>query len=488
MAVGVRPETHLAVEAGLKLGKTGGILVDKGMHTSDPAIWAVGDAVEVRDLVTDAPSLIPLAGPANRQGRIAADTMFGRDSRYEKTQGTAICKVFDMAIGMTGLSEKAARRAGFKCEKVFVHPADHASYYPGATPVSLKLLFDPQNGRVLGAQAVGAHGIDKRIDVLAMAVRSGMTVYDLENVELTYAPPYGSAKDAINYAGFVAANFLRGDVKLTHVDEILNPSENQVVVDVRTPEEVAAGTVPGAWNIPVDSLRQRLDELDKKRQYLVLCRVGLRGYLACRILSQNGYDCKNLTGGYTTYRMVTGFADEIPAKRQNDMRDDPGERDQQNLERTIPEPSTVIEMDACGLQCPGPILKLKEGMDKLKTGQAIKIIATDPSFISDSKAWCNTTGNELIDFSSEDGKYIAIIAKRTGRSIQVSQGDGASRGLTIVVFDNDMDKALAAFIIANGAIAMGYDVTLFFTFWGLNILRRDNAVSVRKTSSNACSA
>ena len=306
LAIGVRPEVWLAREAGLEIGALGGIVVDEHMRTSDPDIYAVGDAVEVRDFVTDAPALIPLAGPANRQGRIAADNISDRPSVYKRTQGTAICKVFDLAIGMTGLSEKQAVRQGISYEKVFVHPASHAGYYPGAKRISMKLLFDPNDGRVLGAQAVGADGVDKRIDVLAMAVRFGLTVYDLEEVELTYAPPYGSAKDPVNYAGFVAANTLRGDVGICHVAEVQQQRDDQLVVDVSDDHEVEVGTIPKAKHIPLNELRERLSELPKEKELLVTCRVGLRGYLGCRILSQNGFRCRNISGGYVTYTDVTG--------------------------------------------------------------------------------------------------------------------------------------------------------------------------------------
>jgi NADPH-dependent 2,4-dienoyl-CoA reductase/sulfur reductase-like enzyme/rhodanese-related sulfurtransferase len=303
LAIGVKPETSLAKDAGLAIGKTGGIKVDDHMRTSDPAIYAVGDAVEVIDFVTGLPALVPLAGPANRQGRIAAEHILGRDSVYRHTQGTAICKVLDLAIGMTGLNEKTARRLALPYEKVYVHPMSHASYYPGAHPLSLKLLFAPDTGKILGAQAVGVDSIDKRIDVIAVAIRAGLTVFDLEEMELSYAPPYGSAKDPVNYAGFVAANALRGDVALCHVDDMRNPASHQKVLDVRTPREVSLGTIPGAMNIPVDELRDRLAQLSKETEWLVLCQVGLRGYLACRILTQNGFKCRNLTGGYKTWLM-----------------------------------------------------------------------------------------------------------------------------------------------------------------------------------------
>jgi rhodanese-related sulfurtransferase len=312
LAVGVRPETKLAREAGLALGPTGGIQVDAGMRTIDPAIWAVGDAVEVTDFVRETAALIPLAGPANRQGRIAADNVFGRDSRYTATQGTAIVKVFGLAFAMTGASETALRRAGRPCRRVYVHPADHATYYPGAQPISLKLLFHGDDGRILGAQAVGASGVDKRIDVIATALRAGLTVHDLEDVELCYAPPFGSAKDPVNMAGFVAANVLRGDVELWEPEELAALRPDQVLVDVRTAAEVAAGTIPGALHVEVDGLRDRLDALPRDKELLLFCQSGLRSYVAARLLGQRGFRARNLSGGYKRYLMWKGTSAAVP--------------------------------------------------------------------------------------------------------------------------------------------------------------------------------
>jgi NADPH-dependent 2,4-dienoyl-CoA reductase/sulfur reductase-like enzyme/rhodanese-related sulfurtransferase len=303
LGVGVRPETRLAREAGLAIGPTGGILVDDRMRTSRANIYAVGDAVEVRDFVSGDPALVPLAGPANRQGRIAAEVILGRDSRYQGTQGTAVCKVFDQCFAMTGLSEAALARKGLPFHRIYVHPADHATYYPGAQAITLKLLFEPGTGRILGAQAVGRAGVDKRMDVLATAQRAGLTVYDLENLELCYAPPYGSAKDVINMAGFVAANVLRGDVALWEPEELAGLAGNQVLVDVRTFQENARGTIPGAVCAPVDELRDRLDQFPKDKELLVFCQVGLRGYVAARLLAQHGYRVRNLAGGYRRYQM-----------------------------------------------------------------------------------------------------------------------------------------------------------------------------------------
>lgn len=327
MTVGVRPDVKLARDAGLAIGKTGGIITDEHMRTSDPDIYAVGDAVEVTDFVGGFKTLIPLAGPANRQGRIAADAVFGRKSAYLNTQGTAIVKVFDLAAGITGLSEKVLKQRGIPFQKIYIHPASHAGYYPGASPISLKLLFDPADGRILGAQAVGADGVDKRIDVIAVAIRAGMTVHDLKDLELSYAPPYGSAKDPVNYAGFVASNVLSGDMRACTVEEMLEPSNDQLILDVRTPAEVLGGTIPGAVNIPVDELRRRMNELSRDKEILIICQVGLRGYIACRILTQYGYRCRNLSGGYKTFsNAVSARRDGEPVSPvEKDMREDTGE-------------------------------------------------------------------------------------------------------------------------------------------------------------------
>jgi NADPH-dependent 2,4-dienoyl-CoA reductase/sulfur reductase-like enzyme/peroxiredoxin family protein/TusA-related sulfurtransferase/rhodanese-related sulfurtransferase len=472
LAIGMRPEVSLARDAGLKIGGSGGIFVDARMRTSDPAIYAVGDAVEVDEFVTGGKVVIPLAGPANRQGRIAAEAVFGMGSEYKKTQGTAICKVFGLAVGMTGVNEKQLKVKGLRFEAVHIHPADHAGYYPGATPLTMKMLFDPSDGRILGAQAVGRSGVDKRIDVLAVAIRAGLTVRDLKDIELSYAPPYGSAKDPVNYLGFVAANVMDGQVKLCHTDDIANLRPDQAVLDVRTKEEVALGKIPGALNIPLDELRGRLSELPSM-EFLVYCRVGLRGYLTCRILMQNGFSCRNLSGGFLTYEARTGKMSRVPAAPR-DMKDDHGAQQQ------VPDRkgTAMLKIDACGLQCPGPIIRIKEALDKAENGDVIEITATDPGFLSDVKAWCQSTGHELRELRPMDGRVSAVICKReTSTAPAVNTG----RAKTLVVFSSDLDKVIASFVIANGAAAMGSRVTMFFTFWGLNALRRSNYVKVRKT-------
>ena len=478
MAIGVRPENKLAKDAKLSIGSRGGIEVNEYMQTSDPDIYAVGDAVEVEDFVGGFTPLVPLAGPANRQGRIAADNIMGHKSIYKKTQGTGICKVFDLAVGMTGLSEKTLKRLERKFEKIYVHPASHATYYPGACQISLKLIFDPDNGQILGAQAIGTDGIDKRIDVLATAIRAGMTVHDLKDLELAYAPPYGSAKDPVNYAGFVASNIIDGDVKICHAEDMLDPGDNQLLLDVRTPAEVEIGTISGAINIPVDQLRSRLNELPKNKELLVFCQVGLRAYIACRILSQKGYNCRNLTGGYKTFQAATATGTEpIKPLRKVEMKDDAGglsvETNSQKEKFDV-----VKHIDACNLQCPGPILQLKDEVNNLETGQAITISTRDPAFASDIPSWCHSTGNELSDLVNKDGLLSATIIKRQARP---AVGNSVfNKNKTIIVFSNDYDRVMASFIIANGAASMDSDVTMFFTFWGLNVLRKKNSSPIPK--------
>jgi len=307
--VGVRPENKLAVDAGLEIGPRGGIRVNEYLQTTDSDIFAVGDAIEVKDVVSGDPTQVPLAGPANRQGRIAADNVFGRLATYRGTQGTAILGFFDRTAAMTGASEKALRRTNRSFRKIYIHPTHHAGYYPGAEAMTVKLLFDPTTGRVLGAQAVGGTGVDKRIDVIAVAIQAGMTVFDLEEMELAYAPQYGSAKDPINMAGFVAGGLLRGDHPQVDVEDILAApvAEQMYLLDVRTPQEFASGHIPGAVNIPVDDLRSRLNELPRDRKIAAYCQVGQRGYLATRILLQAGFSTANVGGGYMTYKLFRPF-------------------------------------------------------------------------------------------------------------------------------------------------------------------------------------
>ncbi len=303
LGLGVRPDTKLAKEAGLEIGPTGGIRVNDRLQTSDPSIWAVGDAVEVRDVVSGIPGVIPLAGPANRQGRIAADNILGRDSKYEGTYGTAIVRVFKLAAACTGTNEKCLRKAGIAYHAVHLHPGSHAGYYPGAAPIAIKLLFAPGTGKLLGAQAVGSDGVDKRIDVLATALKAGMTVHDIAELELAYAPPFGSAKDPINLAGMAAQNVLAGDVALAQWHEVNGlDTKGTFVLDVRTDAERKAGFIPGSIHIPLHELRHRLGELPTDREIVVSCQSGQRSYFACRMLNQRGFRTRNLTGSYRTWK------------------------------------------------------------------------------------------------------------------------------------------------------------------------------------------
>ena len=302
LAMGVRPEVELAREAGLEIGELGGMRVDDRLRTSDPCIWAVGDAIEVRHTVTRESMLIALAGPANRQGRIAADNILGRDSRYEGTLGTSIVRLFTMTAAATGANARMLERAGIAYQSVHLHPNSHAGYYPGAAPIALKVLFAPATGKILGAQAVGRDGIDKRMDIVATAITAGMTVSDLAQLELSYAPPFGSAKDPVNLAGMIAENVIAGDVAQAQWDEVENlDCSAALLLDVRQPEEWEAGNLPGAIRIPLTELRGRLGELPSDREIIVYCQSGQRSYYACRILTQHGFRCRNLSGAYLTW-------------------------------------------------------------------------------------------------------------------------------------------------------------------------------------------
>jgi len=472
LGIGVRPESRLAAEAGLRLGVTGGILVDEYMHTSNEDIYAVGDAVEVKDYVSGNPALIPLAGPANKQGRIAANNICGIEEKYEGTQGTSIVKVFDITVAITGNNERILKKNNVDYEKSFTHSPSHAGYYPGAIPMSIKLLFERKDGKILGAQIIGYEGVDKRIDVISTAIRAGMTVHDLEKLELAYAPPYSSAKDPVNIAAYTAANILKGDCNIFHWHDITSIDRSKsVVVDVRTDIEYNLGTIEGAVNIPLDELRDRLTEIPKDKDIYVLCQVGLRGYVANRILMQKGYkSVKNLSGGYKTYQLAV----------QKQSNEDIYEYDKITKDDMLKPVGTdaAIKIDACGLQCPGPIMKVYDAIQTMEYGHVLEIKSTDPAFQQDVKSWCESTGNKLIDIGFKDNTFTALIKKEK----EIINFDPISKknGKTMVIFSNDLDRAIASFIIANGAVAMGRKVTMFFTFWGLNVLRKPDKVRVNK--------
>jgi NADPH-dependent 2,4-dienoyl-CoA reductase/sulfur reductase-like enzyme/peroxiredoxin family protein/rhodanese-related sulfurtransferase/TusA-related sulfurtransferase len=483
-SIGIAPDSRLAKNAGLELGLAGSIKVDRQLRTSDPDIFAVGDAIEVEHLITHNPSLIPLAGPANKQGRIAADNVCGRNVEFEGVQGSAVLKVFDMTAASTGLNEKQLKRDKIDYEKIYIHPLNHAGYYPGGTQMSLKLLFDPASGKILGAQAVGFDGVEKRIDVLATAQRLGATVDDLEKLELTYAPPFSSAKDPVNMLGFTATNIIKGEMKVFQYHDVgsLDLVED-FLIDVRSPEEFELGSIRGAVNIPIDDLRKRLNEVPRGRKIYVFCQVGIRGYLAARILQQNGYsDVFNLTGGYKLYHTVS--LDQAAEAPKDFYGPEPVEGEGENLvvAKAKPEvrtaPAQILRVDACGLQCPGPILKVADGVKKIEPGDQLVIEATDPGFASDIGVWCERTGNVLDNIESKAGIITVTLTKHAPREKAPVSATASDK--TMVVFSGELDKAIAAFIIATGAASMGRKVTLFFTFWGLNVLRRPEKVAVKK--------
>lgn len=472
LSIGVRPEVKLAKEAGLSLGQTGGIAVNDCMQTSDPDIYALGDAVEVRHLVTGKPALIPLAGPANKQGRIVADNIvFGNKQTYPGTMGTSIAKIFDLTVAAVGANTRLLTREGIAWQSSYTHSASHAGYYPGAVPLSMLIIFAPEDGRLLGAQIVGFGGVDKRIEMLAQVIQRKGTIYDLTALEHAYAPPYSAAKDPVNMAGYVAENIVSGKAKVIQWDEMAGLGEDTWVVDVRTSVEYSLGTLPGAINIPVDELRSRLTELPKDKPIVVSCAVGLRGYLAYRILIQNGFtDVRNLSGGYKTWHAAT-------AKVKNILAAPP-----QPVRTATPKEAAsgqTIRVDACGLQCPGPVLQLKKHYNELKTGDRLLITATDQGFGKDVSAWCNMTGAQLIGVENKAGIIHATIEKGEPKSAcRVLNGGGDNK--TLIVFSDDLDKALASFVIANGAASTGRKVTLFFTFWGLNVIKKRQKPDVSK--------
>ena len=473
LSIGVRPETRLAKEAGLSLGSLGGIAVNEYMQTSAPDIYALGDAVEVRHLVTGKPALIPLAGPANKQGRIVADNIvYGNKEMYPGTMGTSIAKVFDLTVATAGANAKLLKREKIAYLSSYTHSASHAGYYPGAIPLSVKILFAPESGKLLGAQVVGFAGVDKRIEMLAQVIQRGGTVYDLIELEHAYAPPYSSAKDPVNMAGFVAENILKGKSRIIHWREIDGLSADTIRLDVRTREDYKLGTIPGFINIPVDELREHLAELPKEKPIVVTCAVGLRGYLAYRILTQNGFtNVRNLSGGYKTWSIATAPVKEID--------DCPANSSQAANCGCAASQATTLKVDACGLMCPGPVMQLKKNYATLGAGEQLLITATDQAFGKDVASWCKMTGAELVSLENKNGVVAATIRKQEKQEV-CNLPDKAADNKTLIVFSDDLDKALASFVIANGAASTGRKVTMFFTFWGLDIIKKHRKPTVSK--------
>ncbi|MHA7964354.1 FAD-dependent oxidoreductase [Paenibacillus sp. CAU 1782] len=532
LAIGVAPDTSFLKNSGLELGPRGHIVVNDKLETNLSGIYAVGDAVEVIDYVNGGKAAIPLAGPANKQGRIVADNVSGLDTRYKGTQGTSIIKVFGLTGAATGNNEKTLKRLGLPYHAIHIHPNSHAGYYPGASTLSLKLLFDPK-GVVLGAQAVGRDGVDKRIDDIATLIRYRGNVMELSELELAYAPPYSSAKDPVNMAGYVAENVVNGLVEVYSTADLEGRDEkNTVLLDVRSQMEHEAGHIPGSIHIPVDELRNRLEDVDASKEIWVYCQVGLRGYTASRILKQRGFRVKNLSGGYKTYRLsyplpypreprssagtmfTSGFGTTASSKPQSTIlhlmpkQSESMKAAGSNAANSYSEASAALEqaaghsqretsaleadavLDACGLCCPGPLLQVKNRMEQLDSGQVLQVLASDPGFYEDIRAWAKMTGNRLVQLHKEaNGTISAWLQKEdspphlagAAQNSPVNHSAARSNSSTIVVFSGDLDKAIASFIIANGAAASGKKVTLFFTFWGLSVIRKNNKSATGKS-------
>lgn len=475
LAIGTRPNTRIARDAGLEVSSRGFVLVDEGMRTCDPDIYAVGDIVQTEDIVWGEKTMDPLAGPANKEGRIAADNIAGYKDSYGGSQATSVAKVFDLTAAATGANEKALARHGKELgkdyERIYVIQNSHAGYYPGALPMTIKLLFAKDGSRIYGAQIVGMDGVDKRIDTIAEAIRLKASARDLKDLELAYAPPYSSAKDPVNMAGFVAENVLNGLVKFADYD-LEREDPDAYLLDVREKAEVQAYGIRKAVNIPLGQLRDRLEELPKEKEIIVFCAIGVRAYNGYRILVNNGFKkVKVYPGGMRLYRSLhpeDHGRGSVPLRKAQPSA---GEAQKE-------EPDVTVRLDCTGMQCPGPIMKVYEAAQSMRDGQILEVRASDPGFVQDIAAWCQRTGCELLETGKKGAEYTARLRKRTPAPVQVRD---TPQGKTIIVFSDDLDKVLASFIIANGAASMGRRVTMFFTFWGLSVLRKPEKQSVSKT-------
>ncbi len=538
LSIGVRPNNELARDAGLELGFKDGVKVDSALRTSDPDIYAVGDLINVEDYVVGGATMIPLAGPANKQGRLAADNILCRNSgeaesfgsladqpdTYPGTIGTSVAKVFDLSVASCGANEKTLTRVG----KVYgqdyfmtiLHPMSHAGYYPGALPMTIKLLFGTDR-KVLGAQIVGYDGVDKRIDTISATIHFKGTIDDLAELELAYAPPYSSAKDPVNFAGFTAQNILSGLTTPLLYRELKENPEAYTLLDIREDPEVTAGSLPNSLHIPLTRLRSELGTLDKSKHYAVYCAVGLRGYVAERVLKQYGFQVSNLLGGYRTAMDLEQDIDPASVLRSQNGKipqaaesaafsgqmNKPGSNMPQNNDQVSADgakPARVEILDVCGLSCPGPIVQVSKLMTDLDAGDQVEVTATDPGFARDIDSWAKNTGNTVISQTAEKGKFTAVLMKgqinnRSGsvealpvcpsgnsampaQNVFTNQAGGTlpCKEKTMIIFDNDLDRAIASFIIATGAAAMGNKVHMFFTFWGLSIIRKENPPKVKK--------
>ena len=463
-SIGVSPDTKFLQNSGINLGERGHILVNENLETNIDGVYALGDSILVKNYITNQNVGIPLAGPANRQGRIVAGNIVGRDEKYKGSIGTAIIKVFELIGASTGLNERALKQLNISYEKIYLHPNNHVSYYPGATPITIKVLYNKKNRQILGAQAVGINGVDKFIDVIATSIKFEATIDDLAELELAYAPPFLSAKSPANMVGFIGQNIEDNLLKQVFLEDLKNYNEKEtIILDIREELELISGSLKNSINIPLSELRKRYTELPKDKEIWTYCAVGLRGYIAARFLSQNGYKVKNLAGGIKSEEKVI-----VNTQKESSLT----KEGNSNIEKE------EDYLDLSGLSCPGPLVKIKEKIDKLGEDEKLKVKVSDPGFYNDIQAWSKVTKNSLLSLDKKDGLTYATLQKgQTSKVIEKNQENVIiedNSNMTMVVFSGDLDKAIAAFIIANGALTMGKKVTMFFTFWGLSILKKKN--------------
>ncbi|MGI6256801.1 MAG: FAD-dependent oxidoreductase [Anaerovoracaceae bacterium] len=487
LSIGVRPNSAIAKEAGIQLNERGGIKVDKYLRTSKPDIYAVGDVIQIENFVTKEPGMIPLAGPANKQARIIANNIFaitqGKEPEepYEGTLGTSVAQVFDLTVAAVGINEKVLKAMGKEENKDYyialINQKSHAGYYPGATPLTLKMLFD-KSGKIFGAQIVGQDGVDKRIDVLATTMRLGGTIWDLEKLELAYAPPYSSAKDPVNMLGNVAGNIIKGNATFVQWKDI---KDDDFVLDVSEDVERMVFSIPGSHHIPLSQLRDRQDEIPKDKCVVPYCSIGVRSYNAARMLCQTGCDPVKVAAGGTSFYKSNNYEQ----KKEDDTEKGSGD-DQPGAQQAPPMTKDLKILDCTGLQCPGPIMKVNEAIKNMEDGEILRVSATDMGFARDVESWAGRTGNTFISAERSGKENVVTLQKGTGaNAVPVEKAEEPAtgalpQGKSMIVFDGDMDKVLASFIIANGAAAMGRPVTMFFTFWGLNAIRKPENLRIKK--------
>ena len=464
LSIGVSPDTKFLQNSGINLGEKGHILVNENLETNLKGVYALGDSILVKNYLTNQDVAIPLAGPANRQGRIVAGNIVGRNEKYKGSLGTAIIKIFELTAASTGLNERTLKQLNIPYEKIYLHPNNHAAYYPGASPISIKALYNKENKKILGAQALGVSGVDKFIDVIATSIKFKATIDDLSELELAYAPPFLSAKSPANMLGFIGQNIEDGLLEQVFMEDLKNYNEKEnIILDVREELELIGGKFNNSINIPLSELRKRYNELPKDKEIWTYCAVGLRGYIASRFLSQKGYKVKNLAGGIKSKEKVI-----LKAKEEENV----------NKENNSNIGKEEDYLDLSGLSCPGPLVKIKEKIDKLQENEELKVKVSDPGFYNDIQAWSKVTKNTLLFLDKKDGLTYATLQKgKTSKVIEKNHENVIiedKSNMTMVVFSGDLDKAIAAFIIANGALTMGKKVTMFFTFWGLSILKKKN--------------